>query len=134
MVRYTIISLSRIADEAILVSTQDGKTVPFEIKRAYVISKIKRSSVRGKHAHKITKQALFCIQGSMSVTLDDGKERKTIRLNKPEKGILIDNMVWHEMNDFSFDATLLILASEYFKKSDYIRDYDIFLRKLKHTL
>ncbi|MFA6570805.1 MAG: FdtA/QdtA family cupin domain-containing protein [Bacteroidota bacterium] len=124
-----ILHLSSFIDEATLISTQDESSIPFTIKRVFILRDVKDGTVRGKHAHIQTKQALFCIQGSVTVQLDNGKRKKTYRLTKPNKGIFIDQMVWSEMNDFSSDAILIVFASESYRSQDYIRDYRSFLQK-----
>ncbi len=126
-----LITLSKFVDEAMLISTQDKRTIPFVIKRTFIISNVAPGTTRGKHAHKKTKQALFCIQGSVRLRLDNGIRKKTYQLTKPNKGVLIDRMVWSEMDSFSPDAILIVFASEYYTKPDYIRDYNMFLRKAR---
>lgn len=125
------IALPRFIDEAVLISTQDKKSVPFAIRRVFIIRNIKSKAIRGKHAHKKTKQALFCIQGSMKVKLSDGKKTVVHRLTKPNVGIFINQMTWSEMYDFSRDAIVLVFASDVYKNRDYIRDYQAFLRKAR---
>ena len=82
---------------------------------------------RGYHAHKSLEQILICIHGKCKILLDDGREKKVIALEKPYEGLYIANYMWREMFDFSEDAVLLVLASELYDESDYIRDYDEFL-------
>ena len=84
--------------------------------------------VRGHHAHKSLEQILFCVHGSCTIHLDDGTETAEILLDKPYEGLYIANNLWREMYDFSEDAVLLVLASELYDESDYIRDYDEFLK------
>lgn len=122
-------SIPRFVDEALVLSTQNQKTIPFPIKRVFVILKSEPDSIRGRHAHKKTKQALFCIQGAVTVILDNGKRKTTVRLNKPHLGIFIDRMIWTEMRSFSRDAILLVFASTYFDQHDYIRDYETFKKR-----
>ena len=115
-----------------LIAIEELKNIPFEIKRVYYIFNTKKNVRRGFHAHKNLKQVAICVKGSCKFLLDDGKERvDEIVLNKPNKGLLIEEMIWHEMYDFSEDGVLLILASEYYDESDYIRDYEEFLRSFK---
>ena len=115
-----------------LVAIEELKDIPFEVKRVYYIFNTKNNVRRGFHAHKNLKQVAICIKGSCKFLLDDGKERvDEIVLNKPNKGLLIEEMIWREMYDFSEDCVLLILASEFYDESDYIRDYEEFLRSFK---
>lgn len=131
MVRKKWIRLPEFLDEARLLSTQNKSVIPFSIKRVFIISEVQEKTLRGKHAHKKTKQAMFCIQGSVFVRLNDGKKKAVCRLDKPGKGIFIDKMVWSEMYNFSSDAILIVFASEYYDERDYIRDYKRFLGSLQ---
>ena len=127
-----IVETQYISDEAGLCIVEGQKAVPFDIKRVYYIFNVDNSAIRGKHAHKKTKQTLFCIRGSVKVTLDDGKEREIVHLDKPNEGIYLDTLMWHEMHDFSPDAVLVVFASEYFEESDYIRSYDEFINFIQN--
>ena len=85
---------------------------------------------RGGHAHKSCKEVLIALSGSFHVTVDNGEEQKTVLLNHPYQGLLIDTDVWRTLDDFSSGAVCLVLASEPFDEDDYIREYDDFLRYL----
>ena len=111
-----------------LVSLEEYKDIPFEIKRVYYMYDTKKNVHRGFHAHKSLEQILICIHGSCKVLLDNGTEKKIVSLEKPYEGLYIANNMWREMYDFSEDAVLMVLASEYYKEEDYIRDYNEFLR------
>lgn len=82
---------------------------------------------RGLHAHKSLEQILICIHGSCKILLDNGNEKKIVPLEKPYEGLYIANDMWREMYDFSPDAVLLVLASDFYDEKDYIRDYNEFL-------
>lgn len=110
-----------------LVALEEKKEIPFDIKRVYYIYDTQDGVRRGFHAHKSLKQLLICVHGSCKVLLDNGKERETVLLDKPYEGIFIQSNMWREMYDFSPGAVLLVLASEIYDESDYIRDYDKFL-------
>jgi dTDP-4-dehydrorhamnose 3,5-epimerase-like enzyme len=110
-----------------LVAIEGGADVPFEIKRVYYIWGTDFSTSRGLHAHRKLEQALVCLHGSVKIVLDDGKERKEVRLENPARGLYVGRRTWREMKEFSEDAVLLVLASEHYEESDYIRDYDKFL-------
>lgn len=107
---------------------ENNKHVPFEIKRVYFIYNLinHEAAVRGKHAHKRLEQALFCISGACDITVDDGRERRTITLNKTHTGLYIGPRLWHEMKNFQDNCILLVLASDLFDEDDYIRDYHRF--------
>ncbi len=110
-----------------LVALEEDKDIPFHIKRVYYIYDTVKGVVRGKHAHKSLEQILVCIHGSCKILLDDGREKKVVPLEKPYEGLYISNNMWREMYDFSENAVLMVLASDYYDEEDYIRDYDQFL-------
>lgn len=111
-----------------LVALEEKKEIPFDIKRVYYIYDTLSGVRRGFHAHKSLKQLLICVHGSCKVLLDDGHEKEIVVLDKPYEGIFIQSNMWREMYDFSPDAVLLVLASEVYDESDYIRDYNRFLQ------
>ncbi|MBR9868187.1 MAG: WxcM-like domain-containing protein [Oceanospirillales bacterium] len=115
-----------------LVAVEIGmdKAVPFDIKRIYYIYRTMESVSRGYHAHKNLKQVAICVAGRCRMVLDDGKKRVEVWLDSPTKGLLIEDMVWREMHDFSEDCVLLVLASEHYDESDYIRNYERFRREV----
>lgn len=114
-------------DRGQLIAIEENRDIPFEVKRVYYMFETKKGVVRGKHAHRKLMQVLICISGSCKVLLDDGKNRETVILDRPDKGLLVTNVLWREMYDFSENAVLMVLASELYDESDYIRDYDEFL-------
>lgn len=111
-----------------LVALETGKTVPFDIKRVYYIFATQKDVARGFHAHKNLKQIVVCVTGKCRMVLDDSKVRQEIWLDSPTKGLLISGLIWREMHDFSEDCVLLVLASEHYDESDYIRDYEDFIK------
>ena len=115
-----------------LVALEQYKDIPFEIKRVYYMYDTGKGVRRGFHAHKSLEQILICIHGSCKILLDNGKEKKIVSLEKPYEGLYISNDMWREMYDFSPDAVLMVLASDYYKEEDYIRNYDDFLEFLKN--
>ena len=115
-------------DRGQLVALEEFIDIPFEIKRVYYIYDTLEGVTRGYHAHKSLEQIMICIHGSCKVLLDNGKEKKIVPLEKPYEGLYVANNMWREMYDFSPDAVLLVLASEIYDESDYIRNYDDFLK------
>ena len=81
-------------------------------------------------SHRKLYQILFCVAGACTVGLDDGKEKTKVRLDQPNRGLLIGPGIWREMYDFSQGAVLMVLASEFYDESDYIRDYNVFLESV----
>jgi dTDP-4-dehydrorhamnose 3,5-epimerase-like enzyme len=111
-----------------LVALEAHKTVPFDVKRVYYIFGTKPGVSRGFHAHRALQQVSVCVTGKCRMVLDDGQRREEVWLDSPTKGLLIGDLVWREMHDFSPDCVLLVLASEFYDETDYIRSYDEFKR------
>ena len=104
--------------------------IPFEVKRVYYIFDTTPNTVRGMHAHRNLRQLLVCVNGACSVECElPNGARTTHRLDWPNKGLLVEGLVWREMREFSKDATLLVLASEHYDERDYIRDYKDFKKE-----
>ena len=111
-----------------LVIGEALRNIPFRIKRFYFINYLfNPKAIRGLHAHKKAQQAIFCINGSFDIHLDDGANKQKIRMDDPSIGILLGPKLWHIMKRFSRDCLILVVASDYYKESDYIRDYQEFL-------
>lgn len=110
-----------------LLAVEGNKNVPFEIKRVYYIYGTREGVARGFHAHKELKQVAICLNGRCRFVMDDGVHKSEVVLASPSQGLLIDAMQWHEMYDFSPECILLVLASDIYNDSDYIRSYDEFL-------
>ena len=128
------IILQQIIDssDGVLSIAESEDKIPFKIKRIYYIYDFKTSkSKRGFHAHKKLQQVIFAISGFFTLTLDDGKEKTNHLLNNPNKGILIDKKIWHTMENFSDNCIILVIASDTFKESDYIRNYTDFINFIK---
>ena len=120
-------------DRGDLVAIEACKDIPFEIKRVYYMYRTPKNTRRGYHAHKNLEQVLVCVSGSCKVLLDDGNEQCEVVLDKPYEGLYVGNSMWREMYDFSDDAVLMVLASEYYSEDDYIRDYSEFQNKINSS-
>lgn len=106
-----------------------SEQIPFEIKRVYYIFDTTPGTARGKHAHRELKQVLICVNGACTIECEMPDGSKSFhRLDWPNKGLLIEGLVWREMKEFSKDATLVVLASEHYNESDYVRKYEDFKR------
>lgn len=114
-------------ERGMLVALEEYKDIPFEIKRVYYMYDTADGVHRGNHAHKSLEQILVCIHGNCKVLLDNGTEKKVIPLERPYEGLYISNNIWREMYDFSDDAVLMVLASDFYREEDYIRNYDEYL-------
>jgi dTDP-4-dehydrorhamnose 3,5-epimerase-like enzyme len=105
--------------------------LPFEFKRLYYLFDVPSTAFRGGHSHINQHEILIALSGSFEVVLDDGFEKRTVLLNKPNMGLPIETGIWRELQNFSSGAVCLVIASDVFDESDYIRDYDVFLDSKK---
>ncbi len=101
--------------------------IPFSIKRVYYLYDVPSGEARGGHAHKELNQLIIAASGSFDVVLDDGRNKKTVNLNRPNFGLYVTEGIWRELVNFSSGAVLLVLASNLYNEDDYIRDYNEFL-------
>ena len=106
---------------------ENEKDVPFEIRRTYYLYDVPGGESRGAHAHKELSQLIVAASGSFTVTLDDGKVKRSFLLNRPYQGLLVVPGIWRDLVDFSSGSVCLVLASHEYDETDYIRSYDSFL-------
>ncbi len=129
-----IIELPRVSDpRGNLTFAEEQQLVPFDIKRAYWVYDVPAGESRGGHAHKRLQQLVIAVNGSFTVTLDNGYERRSVLLNHPWQGLVIDVNTWRTLDDFSSGAVCLVLASEHYDEDDYIYDYEEFLKYIGCT-
>lgn len=123
-----LVRLNAIGDQrGSLVALESCNNVPFEIKRVYYLFDTKEGVARGFHAHKNLKQLVVCAKGSCRFVLDDGSKKEQVTLNNATSGLFIEGLIWREIHDFSSDCVLLVLASDHYDETDYIRNYNEFL-------
>ena len=115
-----------------LVSLEENKNIPFDVRRIYYLYGTKDNVSRGFHAHKELRQIAVCVAGKCLMKLDDGINKEEVWLNSPARGLLIDKMVWHEMHHFSDDCVLMVVADDYYDETDYVRDYADFTAKVNN--
>ena len=131
MTSYKLVSFKTLGDDrGSLIAIEEGYNAPFDIKRVYYIFDTKKGVERGFHAHINLKQIAISVKGSCTFVLDNGKIKEEIELTNPNQGLFIEGLIWREMKDFSEDCVLVVLASEHYDESDYIRDYDKFLEEV----
>ncbi len=127
-----IIELSKIHDvRGNLTVVENGKLLPYDIKRVYYLYDVPGGVARGGHAHVATEQFLVAMSGSFDVVLDDGFRKKTFSLNRAYYGLYVSTMVWRELNNFSSGAVCLSLVSTLYLEDDYIRDYQDFITRVR---
>lgn len=122
-----IVDLPKITDpRGNLTFIESERHIPFNIKRVYYLYDVPGGSERGGHAHKALSQLIVAMSGSFDVHLDDGREKKTIHMNRSYYGLFVCPMIWREIDNFSSGAVCMVLASNYYAEDDYYRDYDMF--------
>ncbi len=131
---YKLIDMNVFGDSRGKLISLEGLSdvVPFEINRVYYIYDTAPEQDRGKHAHRILEQIIIAIDGACQFILDDGKTSEKIWLNTPEKALYIGKNMWREMRHFSYGCKLMVLASTHYDESEYIRDYEVFLKEVKN--
>ncbi len=108
-----------------------GKEIPFEPKRYFLVFNVPSEKTRGEHAHYACHQFLICVKGKCSVVVDDGKQRRELELDQPNIGVYLPPLTWGIQYKYSEDAVLLVFASHYYEASDYIRNYDDFIKAVR---
>jgi len=124
-----ITQLPKITDpRGNLTFMESDKHVPFTIKRVFYLYDVPTGADRGAHAHHALHQFLICLSGSFDVTLDDGINKKVVHLNRPWLGLHIPPMVWAAEVNFDPGSVCLVMASDFYTESDYIRNYADFIK------
>ena len=111
-----------------LVPIESKHDIPFDMKRIFYVYGVDNQDDRGKHSHYKTKQVLICLNGEVKVVCDDGKNRQSYTLSKPNQALYIPEMIWDEQVYISEDSVLLVLANTHYDTSDYIEDYNKFVK------
>ena len=114
-----------------ITAIENNINIPFGVSRVFYLYDIPGGEDRGAHAHKECHQFLVAASGSFEVQLDDGKEKKTVMLNQPFRGLHIPPGIWASEINFSSGAICLVLASNKYDEKDYIRNYNEFLKVKK---
>jgi len=126
---YKVIDFEVHPDErGKLTAVSEMKEIPFEIKRIYYTWDMPKEAIRGGHAHKVLDEVMICLRGSCDFVLDDGKEKITITLDRPNKGLYVSAHLWRHFTNFSPDCVVMLIASDYFHPEDHVKDYNEFLK------
>jgi len=110
-----------------LTVVENGKNIPFDVRRVYYLYDVPAGEARGGHAHRELRQLIVAASGSFNVVLFDGKVKRTVTLNRPFYGLLVVPGIWRELDDFSSGSVCLVMASHEYDEKDYIRDYQEYL-------
>ena len=128
---YKIIETKVYGDnDGHLISFEKNVNCPFDIKRTFYIFDTVPNKVRGQHANRNSEFLLIAISGSCKIKIDDGKKQEIVELNTPHKALYLPKMLWKDMYDFSYNAILLVLANTLYDESEYVRDYQQFLKEV----
>tara|TARA_B100001057_G_scaffold439640_1_gene472969 strand:+ start:794 stop:1216 length:423 start_codon:yes stop_codon:yes gene_type:complete len=123
----SIIDISKIkSDFGSLSIVENSKNIPFDVKRVYYLYNVPSGEERGGHAHKNLHQLIFALSGSFDIKINDSIKKKIISLNSPSKGLHIVPGIWRSLHNFSSGSICLVVASEGFLESDYIRNFKVF--------
>ncbi len=132
---HHLVDLRQFADaRGYLAVAESGQEIGFLTRRVYFMYGAQAGSARGAHAHRKLEQLLIAAQGSFEITLDNGTSRCRHVLDEPASALYVGPMVWREMAHFTSDSICFVLASECYDDSDYIRDYEGFLRMASEAL
>jgi dTDP-4-dehydrorhamnose 3,5-epimerase-like enzyme len=127
-----LIQLPKIPDERGNLSFfENEKQVPFTIARTYWIYDVPGGQTRGGHAYKTLQEFIIALSGSFDVVLNDGFEEQKFTLNRSNTGLFVPSMIWRHMENFATNSLALIAADDFYKETDYIRDFAAF-KQLKN--
>ena len=130
---YRKLQFADLGDERGKLVVAEGEIdIPFKIERVFYIYGSDDTVVRGQHANRNSEFVLINVAGSSKVMITDGSNREIVDLNRPMEGVYIPKMIWKEMYDFSPDSVLLVLASTHYDGSEYIRDFEEYLKEIRH--
>jgi len=131
----SLISLKPVHDDrGDLIVVENKRDVPFDIARVYYLYNVPVNSARGGHAHKTLRQVIFAMSGSFRLTVKNGEASEQIVLRDPGIGVLVENLIWREIDLFSQGAVCMVLASSIYDESDYIRDFDVYRTMVSRAL
>ena len=127
----TLHQLSVRGDQRGALVALQARELQADLARVYYIFNTLPGIARGFHAHRRLHQFVVPICGSCAMVLDNGTERTRVVLDRPDHGLSLPPMIWHEMMDFSPGHVLLVLANAPYEEADYIKDYEAFLAEVR---
>ena len=133
MNKWQLIQIKQVTEpDGTLYVMENGKEIPFETKRIFLVAKVAPGKTRGDHATKETRLILFPVSGSCRVVVDDGQKKESFFMNDPAKGLLIEPMVWRSMQEFTPDCVMMAVCDRPFAPgNETFDDYDEFLKELE---
>lgn len=132
MNKWHIIKINKVSEsDGTLYVMENGKQVPFDIKRIFLVANVASGKSRGDHATKKTRLILFPVAGSCKVVVDDGEQKEAFIMNDPSTGLLIEPMVWRSMQEFTSDCVMMAVCDRVFEPgNETYDDYNQFLNEL----
>ena len=129
-----IIDIPRFADHRGILAVVEGPPLlPFEPRRLYYIYDHAKDARRGCHAHRTEQELIMALTGSFQVRVDDGNSTREFQLSRPDQGLYVPPLVWHEVLRFAVGSVCVVLASEHYNNDDYFRSYEEFLAAVRHS-
>jgi dTDP-4-dehydrorhamnose 3,5-epimerase-like enzyme len=127
-----ILSLPKISSTQGSISfIENMNHIPFEVRRIYYLYHLPENACRGAHGHKTLQQLIIALSGAFDFTVDDGQQKKTFHLSKPDEGLYVPPGLWRDLNNFTKASVCLVLASELYTEEDYYRNYQEFLNAVR---
>ena len=127
-----LVNLERFPSDRLgnLSVVESNRNMPFDIKRIFFIYDVPGGESRGGHSHRRIREFIVAASGSFCITLDDGVEKRTVMLNQPYRGLIIEPDIWLTLHDFSSGAVALVFTSDFYSAEDHIKDYDEYIRSI----
>ena len=135
MDKWQLIKIKKVTEpDGTLYVMEDGREVPFDTKRIFLVANVAPGKTRGDHATKKTRLILFPVSGSCRVVVDDGTRSETFEMNDPQTGLLLEPMVWRSMQEFTPDCVMMAVCDRPFEPGNETwDDYDVFLEKIREA-
>jgi len=122
-----LVDIPTFTDDRGSISVMD-KELPFAVKRVFWLHHIQEGMGRGGHALLEDSEIMCSLHGSFFVDLFDGKNKSSIILDDPSKGLLIRPGIWFSTHSYKHDGVTIVLASEEYSRNRYTYDYEEYLK------
>ena len=107
----------------------DVSRIPFEVKRVFIVDRVRENGVRSEHAHVRDNQMLYCLNGSLKIKLTSNNLDTKYYILKPTESVMIPKLTWSVITFLEPESSLICFCSEDYDETEYIRDYNIFITK-----
>jgi len=116
-----------------LIFVEGGNQIPFNIQRVFCVLDVPEEEIRGEHAHKRNQQLHICLAGSITFSLDDGRDKEDVTLTNNSMALYTGPLVWHDLKNWKQNTILLVLNSIGYEEEEYIRNYAEFMDVIRST-